>query len=129
MEDGFSVRRQGKLSRGGDVSRRTHTLDWYGEREVEIFRDVGGQLLFERAYGPFSEWHHWRPAAFARQLSFDEAARRFTITTSNPNEVARAFATAFQCLWQTMQLFNTRFHCDMGRDLQRLKKEQLALQR
>ena len=104
-----------------------YTKNWYGEREAAIFRDVGGQVLLEGAYSPFSEWHHWRPGAFGRLLSFDKQTSTFAMTTADPNQVAMALATGFQCLWQTMRLLNSRCRLRIGRDLIDLRRRQLAL--
>jgi hypothetical protein len=101
--------------------------NWYGERETEILRDVGGEDLLRQAYGPFSEWHHWRVGAIGRLVSFDEASGRFTMSTSRPSDVATATACAFQCLWQTMQLLNARCRLGMGRELLGLLHLQLKL--
>ena len=86
--------------------------NWYDEGESEILRDVGGQDLLRHAYGPFSEWHHWRVGGIGRLVSFDDAARRFTMSASRQSDVATATACGFQCLWQTMQLLNAR--CRLG---------------
>ena len=115
------------LATGKPLPKDPYAKNWYGEREADIFRDVGGATLLERAYGPFSEWHHWRPGAFGRLLSFDESISTFTIATTDPNQAAQAVTTGFQCVWQTMRLFNARCRLGMGRDLQRLRKQQLAL--
>lgn len=101
--------------------------NWYDERESEILRDVGGQDLLRHAYGPFSEWHHWRVGAIGRLVSFDGAARRFTMSASRPSDVATATACAFQCLWQMMQLLNARCRLGMGRELKCLVRLQLRL--
>jgi Family of unknown function (DUF5677) len=131
------VRRYGKwflnqeakraLAAGQPLQQDPYVRNWYGEREADIFRDVGGALLYESAYGPFSEWHHWRPGAFGRLLSYDEKTSTFIMTTADPNQVAMALATGFQCLWQTMRLFNTRCRLGIGRDLQDLRRKHIAL--
>lgn len=106
-----------------------YTKNWYGERETDILRDVGGAALLEGAYAPFSEWHHWRPGAFGRLLSFNEGSSTYSMTTSDPNQIATALAVGFQCLWQTMQLFNARCRLGIGHDLQRLLRRQIVLKR
>lgn len=117
------------LAAGRPLPQDPYARNWYGEREVDIFRDVGGALLYEGAYGPFSEWHHWRPGAFGRLLSYDENTSTFIMTTADANQVAMALATGFQCLWQTMRLFNKRCRLGIGRDLQELRRKQIALRR
>lgn len=116
-----------ELAAGKPLPKDPYTKNWYGERETDIFRDVGGTILLEGAYVPFSEWHHWRPGAFGRLLSFDESTSTFSMTTSDPSQLAMALATGFQCLWQTMQVFNARCRLGIGRDLQRLRRRQLSL--
>lgn len=115
------------LVAGKLLPKDPYTKNWYGEREKDIFLDVGGTTLYEGAYAPFSEWHHWRPGAFGRLLSFDDSAATFTLRTSDPNQLFKALATGFQCLWQTMQLFNARCRLGIGNDLQRLRRKQLTL--
>jgi len=104
-----------------------YVKNWYGETESEILRDVGGQDLLQHAYGPFSEWHHWRIGAIGQLVSFDEASGWFTMPTSSLPNVAMATACAFQCLWQTIQLLNARCRLGMGREIQRLRYRQLRL--
>ena len=115
------------LAAGKTLPKDPYAKNWYSEREADIFRDVGGATLLEGAYGSFSEWHHWRIRAFGRLLSFDESISTLTIATSDPSQVAMAVATGFQCLWQTMRLFNARCRLGMGQDLRRLRKQQIAL--
>jgi len=115
------------LASGKPLPPDPYTKNWYGETEADIFRDVGGAALLEAAYAPFSEWHHWRPGAFGRLLSFDKGTSTFTMTTSEPSQLAEALAVGFQCLWETMQLFNKRHRLGIGRELQQLKRRQIAL--
>ena len=115
------------LAAGKRLPKDPYTKNWYGERETDILRGVGGETLLEGAYAPFSEWHHWRPGAFGRLLSFDHGTSTFSMTTSDPNQAATALAVGFQCLWQTLQLFNARCNLRIGRDLQRLRRRQTAL--
>lgn len=114
---------------GNSPPKDPYTKNWYTERETEIFREIGGMTLFEGSYALFSEWHHWRPGAFGRVLSFDENNSTFRITTSDPIQLAMALATGFQCLWQTMKIFNSRCRLRIGHDLNRLRKSQLTLGR
>ena len=72
------------LAAGKPLPKDPYTKNWYGERETDIFRDVGGRPLLEGAYAPFSEWHHWRPGAFGRLLSFNESTSTFSMTTPTP---------------------------------------------
>src|SRR5207247_8186156 len=101
-----------------------YTMNWYGEREAGLFRDVGGVALLEEAYAPFSEWHHWRPGAIGRALSFDEDSSTFAMSTSDPSYEAMALAAGFQCLWQTMRLLNTQCRLKIGTALQRRRHAQ-----
>jgi hypothetical protein len=103
-----------------------YVKNWYGERESEIFRDIGGELLLEHAYAPFSEWHHWRIAGLARLISFDPTTREFSMTATNPSGAATATACGFQCLWQTMQLLNSRCHLGLGHHLRALRRKQAS---
>ena len=56
------------LAAGKPLPKDSYIKNWYGERETDIFRDVGGTPLLEGAYAPFSERHHWRSGAFVRIL-------------------------------------------------------------
>ena len=115
------------LAAGKPLPKDPYTKNWYGERETDILRDVAGTPLLEGVYAPFSEWHHWRPGAFGRLLSLDESTSTFSMTPSDPNQLATALATGFQCLWQTLQLFNARCRLGIGHDLQQLRRKQLTL--
>lgn len=123
----FTKKARAARAQGRPLPADPYARNWYSEREADIFRAVGGQVLYEKVYGPFSEWHHWRPVAFGRLLSFDAGNSSFTMTTSDPSQVAIALAIGFQCLWQTMRLFNSRCRLGLGAELQRLRRQQLAL--
>ncbi len=115
------------LAAGKPLPKDPYSKNWYGERETDILRDVGGETLLEGVYAPFSEWHHWRPGAFGRLLSFDKGTSTFSMATWDPNQLATALATGFLCLWQTMQLFNARCRLGIGHDLQWLRRRQPTL--
>lgn len=121
--------KQAKVARAAGHALPTdpYMKNWYGESESEILRDVGGEDLWRQAYGPFSEWHHWRIGAIGQLVSFDEVTGRFRILTSSPSSVAAATGCAFQCLWQTMQLLNAQCRLGVGRELQSLKYLHLRL--
>jgi len=84
-------------------------------------------VLLEGACAPFSEWHHWRPGAIGRQISFDEGTSTFGMSTADPNYAAMSYAPGFQCLWQTMRILNRRCRLRIGTQLQDLKLRQGAL--
>ena len=115
------------LAIGKPLPKDPYAKNWYPERETDIFQDVGGATLFEGPYASFSEWHHWRIGAFGRLLSFDESTATFSMTTSDPSQLAETLATGFQCLWQTIQLLNARCRLGIGNDLQRLRRRQSTL--
>jgi hypothetical protein len=115
------------IAKGKPLPTDPYVRRWYSESESNIFRDIGGGELLEKAYGPFSEWHHWRIAGFGRVLSFDEGTATFNISTSDPSQVAAALASGFQCLWQTMQLFNKRCRLGIGTRLQRLRRDHIGM--
>ena len=114
------------LANGNSLPSDPYVRNWYGERESEIFADVGAENLYRAVYGPFSEWHHWRTGGFGRVMTFDKSTFTFDVSTTDPAMVASALAAGFQCLWQTMYLLNTRFRLGLGRDLRRVRAKQLA---
>jgi hypothetical protein len=132
----WGLRRYGKWFQTKEAKRAAATgappptdpysRNWYGEREAELFRDVGAQALLEGAYAPFSEWHHWRPGAIGRLISFDDHNSTFAMSTTDPNSAAMSYATGFQCLWQTMRIVNRLCRLGIGRKLQALRQRQLG---
>jgi hypothetical protein len=106
-----------------------YVKNWYGEREAEIFRDVGAEALYNKLYGPFSEWHHWRIGGFGRLMTFDANTSAYSLTTSDPAMCASALSVGFQCLWETMRLLNRRFRLGIGRNLRRLRTSQIAIEK
>ena len=99
---------------------------WYAEKEKEIFEAVGGQLAYDHLYGPFSEWHHWRIGGFGFLLKFDEQAGRFQMTPRNPQFTASALSSAFQCLWQTLQVLEQVVPGTISADLEKLRDDFVA---
>ena len=116
-------------STGRPLPADPYAKNWYGERETDLFREVDGQILLEAAYVPFSEWHHWRPRAIGRLISFDEDSSTFAMTTSDPNYEAMSYALGFQCLWQTMRILNRRCRLRIGPKLRELRRGQTALRK
>lgn len=92
------------LSRGQSLPSDPYMNKWYGETEKEVFSAVGGQLAYDALYGPFSEWHHWRIGGFGSLIKFDEQMQRFQMTPRNVLFTASALSSAFQCLWQTLEI-------------------------
>ena len=114
---------------GAPLPADPYAKNWYGERETDLLRDIGGQVLLEGAYAPFSEWHHWRPGAIGRLISFDEDTSTFAMTTSDPNYEAMSYAVGFQCLWQVMRILNRRCRLRIGSKLQELRRRHTALRK
>jgi hypothetical protein len=104
-----------------------YARNWYGERETDLFRAIGGEELLRGAYVPFSEWHHWRPGAIGRAISFDKGSSTFAMSTSDPSYAAMSYAAGFQCLWQTLRILNRRCRLHIGIPLRDLKRRQVAL--
>jgi hypothetical protein len=126
----FSKEASAAQKAGRTLPTDPYVRNWYAERETEILRDVGQDLL--QHYALFSEWHHWRVGAIGRLVSFDKKAGQYTMLTSSRTCVDMAtLATlcAFQCLWETMQLLNARCRLGIGRELQGLRCLQLRLPR
>ena len=101
--------------------------NWYTGSEMDIFREIDVTGRLEAAYSLFSEWHHWRPGSFGRVLSFHVGSDTFRMTPSDPSQLAMSLAVGFQCVWQTMQLYNARCRLGIGHKLQRLNRRQLML--
>lgn len=81
-----------------------YSLNWYGEKEKEVFKAVDGQVVYDELYGPFSEWHHWRIGGFGPIVRFDESSGTFVFNLNGevPSTTESALAGAFQCLLQTL---------------------------
>lgn len=96
---------------------------WYGESEKNVFMAVGGQLAYEALYGPFSEWHHWRIGGFGALMKFDEQAQRFQMTPRDASFTASALSSAFQCLWQTLEVLANAVPGAVGVDLVSIRQD------
>jgi hypothetical protein len=105
-----------------------YTKNWYGEREKEVFSAVGADRIYDQIYGLFSEWHHWRPAAFGYLLQFEQERTTFVISTRNPSFTAMALAGAFQCLWQTLSFLENSLLGRIRSDLDGLHESYVAIQ-
>lgn len=68
------------------------------------------------------------PAPYNEPMATHGAnSRQFAMTAASPNGAATATACAFQCLWQTTQLLNSRCRLGVGRQLYELRRRQLDL--
>jgi hypothetical protein len=69
----LSAKAKKARSSGQALPDDPYGLNWYGEREKEVFSAVGGQVAYEKLYGPFSEWHHWRIGGFGSIIRYDDS--------------------------------------------------------
>ena len=99
----LSPRARKAQSTGRPLPDDPYDKNWYHAKEKEIFSAVGGEVAYQKLYGPASEWHHWRVGGLGPMLTFDKQTQTFTWTINNRREItAGALATAFMCLWQTL---------------------------
>jgi hypothetical protein len=113
-------------ARRGLMPNDPYLKNWYGERESDLFRDIGADRLLE-AYATFSEWHHWRIGGIGRILRFNAHDGQFTLLATDAPSIAEARACAFQAFWETLHLLNSRMRLEMGSQLRQLRRAQLAL--
>jgi len=116
-------------ARGLPLPDDPYAKNWYGENEKDIFTAAGADRIYDEVYGPFSEWHHWRPGAFGHLLQFDEACTTFMMDTRNPSFTAMALAGGFQCLWQTMSFLENILLGRLRADLDRLYESYVEIEK
>jgi hypothetical protein len=116
-------------AKGAPMPDDPYMLNWYGEKEKEIFDAVSGELAYRELYGPFSEWHHWRIGGFGFVLKFDASTHTFLAAGENPSLTATALASAWQCLWQTLKALDEIASVGIGTDLQRLYDNYVTIRR
>jgi hypothetical protein len=104
-------------AKGKPLPADPYALNWYSEKEKEVFEAVGGGVAYTELYGPFSAWHHWRIAGFGRLISYDESRRKFIVMAQDPSFTASSLATACQCLYQTLNALSNIVPTAMATDL------------
>lgn len=103
---------------------------WSGKSVAELCADVDGTPLYEWPYAGFSDWHHWSPGGVFGATQRQD--KRVTWTQPQPGDVVPAYAVAFQCLYETVHVANSRFKLGLDAQLDVMYKgylQDLALER
>jgi Family of unknown function (DUF5677) len=80
-----------------------YSKDWLGGRGYSsIFSEIKGQALRQGIYSPLSSWHHWTCEEMGRVILRD--SNRVTWLPPSIREAARSLATAFQCLYEVVEV-------------------------
>lgn len=110
--------------RGDPLPNRPYHDNWTGVSVKKIFHEVKGEVLYQKLYGPFSDWHHWSPgglgAAIARQTN------HVFYSQVSLEDSATALATGFQCLLQTIEVLDKHMQMGMAASIAKLKDGYIA---
>lgn len=114
---------------GKPLPANPYVPHWHGTTIKHIFAEVEGEIVHVELYRRFSNWHHWDIAGFAPVLRFDPEHGGFGMKGSDDALTATALASAFQCLWQTMNVLDEIVALGIGNELERLKDSYVAIGR
>jgi hypothetical protein len=89
--------------RGDALPSDPYHNNWRCGRQIrQICQSVGGDDLYEKIYGPFSDWHHWGVSGLGETIR--RQRNRIVYLTLSPSKAVAALACGFQCLLQTVEL-------------------------
>ncbi len=101
-EDIFTKPKYKKLnSEGKAIATDPYYENWRcGVSIKSICDDVGASQLYDKLYGPFSDWQHWGAGAFGLMLETSDEKITYR---GQPSDSNSSLAVGFQCLIQTLQ--------------------------
>jgi len=123
----FSAERPRRPGQGGNNLSvdDPYYLHWRGSTKIyEIFQEVGGKLLYQEIYGPFSDWIHAGPKGMGAAIHREN--KTVTWLPAQPSINALVLATSFQCLIQTLPIVDKWFEMNFAIKIQDLRSEYLA---
>jgi hypothetical protein len=100
---------------------------WFGIPIRELFNAVGDGILYNAAYGPLSDWHHWSPASLAHLLSV--TASGVTYVQQSFGRQASALNIAFFSLYHCAAILSGHLALPQIADLHELASEMLEFQK
>lgn len=96
------------LKRGEPLPDNPYYDNWTGHSAREIFDSIkGGEILYQKLYKPFSDWHHWSPAGLGYAITREHNWVIYSRVSAA--DFATALATGFQCLLQTIEVVDEHF--------------------
>lgn len=114
---------KGRPGRRRKPGRDPYVQHWSGKSVNHLCTEVNGQTLYDWAYTEFSDWHHWSPGGVLKALKTTDRTISFAPPTAH--QVLGAFAVAFQCLFETMELANDTFKLGLEADLDEIRNAYL----
>jgi hypothetical protein len=109
------------------IASNPYVPHWYGTSIRNIFFAVKGEAIHRELYRRFSDWHHWEIAGFVPLLQIDRATGGFQMSGSDHTLTRAALASAFQCLWQTLEALNEVLHLELHTELRCLYDQYVAI--
>jgi len=98
---------------------------WRGSTEIyEIFQEVGGELLYQEIYGPFSDWIHAGPQGMGVAIHRENGTVKWIPVQPFTNAVV--LVSSFQCLIGTSKLVDQHFGMRLDGKIQDLRTKYIA---
>lgn len=89
--------------RGMPLPDDPYSKDWLGGRGYStIFSEIKGEALRQGIYSPLSSWHHWTCGEMGSVI--ERGSNRVTWLPPSDRHAARSLATAFQCLYEVVEV-------------------------
>jgi len=90
----------------------------------QIFKEVGGDDLYRKLYGPFSDWQHWGSGGLGDAIT--RQGNQIVYSSLSPTDIASALAVAFQCLLETTKLIDEHLGFGLTLEISKLHDEYVA---
>jgi hypothetical protein len=123
------IREHGPMFERKDADKRRkrgrdpYVSHWSGATVAALCDSVNGKKLYEWAYAPFSDWHHWSPGGLA--TAFKTSGNKISFPPPSAQNVLGSFVVAFQCLFETLEVANNTFKLGFDVDLETIREQYL----
>ncbi|MGH9871550.1 MAG: DUF5677 domain-containing protein [Pyrinomonadaceae bacterium] len=89
--------------KGKPLPSDPYSKDWLGGRGYSsIFSEIKGEILRESIYSPLSSWQHWTCEEMGSVIT--RGSNKVSWLPPSDREAARSLATAFQCLYEVLEV-------------------------
>lgn len=113
------------LDKSASPSADPYHKDWRIGRGIrQICESVGGGDLYRKLYAPFSDWQHWGAGGFGKTMV--RQGDRIVYSSLSPTDAVTALATAFQCLFQTVELVDEHLGIGLTSKISELRDGYIA---
>lgn len=111
-------RNRDKQKKGEQLPKDPYRPNWHGSTLQTICDEVDTLPLYDGIYRGTSQWTHWTPGAIGRAIRREGGKVKYSSEAQDSG--ARALASGFQSLFQTMELVNAQLQLGFSVNLAEL---------